>query len=347
MEIKVLPNENIFYLFALFNLIGYDDDNGKPFHPIRTQVRNDLSKFKNDKNLINLKDYWQLNKLTLHRLRMTAMFSKDGFVDFDPSTKNYMDEKSYEVLLQFTVLLNKAYESLKLKEYYQEKQQKAYETIIDDLQQGLQQFQVGKLLDDFWGISLPGKGILYPNPLDAYANASGGFVNGVNTSFSGPGKYDPIKNETSFTARSVIKSIMHEFSHAYVHKINDSLEELKRKDYQQKTEQLFNYAVKTVKAKNLESIFSDYNNWNGYFEEQIVRACETVFITPKLFAQIWSKEESSKYTQNKIEAIRNQGFIYIDDVVKIFQEVLGNKGTVKEAWLKTIDYCYKKYITKS
>jgi hypothetical protein len=347
MEIKVLPHKNNFYLFALFNLIGYDDDNGKPFHHIRTQVRDDLSKFKSDKNLINLKNYWQLNKLTLHRLRMTAMFSKDGFVDFDPSTKNYMDKKSYEVLCQFTTLLNKTYESLKLKEYYQEKQQKAYNTIIEDLQQGLRQFHVGKLLDDFWGISLPAKGILYPNPLDAYANASGGLINGVNTSFSGPGKYDPIKNETSFTARSAIKSIMHEFSHAYVHKINDSLEELKSKNYQQKTEQLFNYAVKTVKAKNLDSIFSGYSNWNGYFEEQIVRACETVFITPKLFAKIWDAEETSNYVKNKIDNVRGQGFIYIDDVIQIFKEVLEKKGTVKEAWIKTIDYCYKKYITKS
>jgi hypothetical protein len=342
MTIEVLPHINIFCFSALFNLIGYDEDYGKPFHPIRTQVRNDLSEFKNNQDLINLKNCWQTNKLTISRLSAIALYSEDGFIGFPDSS---CDKKYVPVELEpFVPLLLQACKSLKLIEYYKEKQQKPYEILINNLDKGLQQFHLGKTLDEFWGIPLSDKGILYPNPLYAYSFAHCGLIKGINTSIAGPFGYDPVKNETVFTARSAIKSLMHEFSHAYVHKINDSLEELKSKNYQQKTMQLFKYAEETVKAKNLESIFSDYNNWNGYFEEQIVRACETVFITPKLFAKIWNEEETSNYIKNKIESIRNKGFIFIDDVVDNFQEVLNNKGTIKEAWLKTIDLCFDKYV---
>lgn len=55
MKIEVKPNKNIFYLFAILNLIGYDDDNGKPFHLLRTKARKDLAGFKNNSSLKNLK----------------------------------------------------------------------------------------------------------------------------------------------------------------------------------------------------------------------------------------------------------------------------------------------------
>jgi len=341
MTIRILPNVNIFCFSALFNLIGYDEDYGKPFHPIRTQVRNDLSKFKNNQDLINLKNCWQTNKLTLSRLSAIALCSEDGFVDFPGPSFDIKYVKEFE---PFVSLLFQACKSLKLIEYYKEKQQKYYEILINDLDKGIQQFHLGKTLDEFWGISLSDKGILYPNPLYAYSFAHCGLINGINISIAGPFGYDPVKNETIFTARSAIKSLMHEYSHAYVHKINDSIKELEDKTYKEKTAQLFNYAKKEVKKKNLISPFSNYNNWDTYFNEHIVRACETVFITPKVFTKLWTEEETSHYINSKIEDVRNKGFVFIDDVIDNFQEVLNNKGTIKEALLKTIDYCFEKYV---
>lgn len=341
MTIEVLPNINIFCFSALFNLAGYDEDNGKPFHPLRAQVRKDLSNFKDSQDIVNLKNCWQKDKLTISHLSAIALFSEAGFVNFPGPT---FDKKFVNELIPFVPLLFQGCKSLKLIEYYEIKQQKSYKDLIDNLNTEIRQFHIDKTLDEFWGISLSNKGILYPNPLYAYSFAHSGLIKGANISIAGPFDYDPVKKEVKFTARSAIKSLMHEFSHAYVHKIKDSIKELEDKTYQQKTSQLFEYAKKEIAKRKIVFHYSYYPNWEGYFQEQIIRACETVFITPIVFSKLWSKEQTSQYINNKIENVRNQGFIFIDDVVENFQEIIKNGGTVQEAWLKTIDRCFEKYL---
>lgn len=344
MIIKVLPNKNIFYLFTILNLIGYDDDNGKPFHSIRTQVRKDLSTPENVAKLEELKNYWLTDKMFSWNLANIALFSKEKLSGFSYAYNDIYPE-SLAIYNKYASYFQNAVNLLKLPTYYETEMKIPYQELIDKLIKEIGKIQIGDLLNEFWGISLTNWGIYYPNPLDACYRASGGLIHEVLTSISGPGYYDKKNDTVEFTGETVVHSVLHEFSHPYVRAIKDSITELNSKPYQKKTKLLFEYAKDQLKDRSNSPVENAYSNWESYFNEQVVRAAEMAFLTPKAFAYSWNDKKTSAYLEHKIRNVKNQGFIFIDDVVKVFKKVLKNNGSIKEAWIKTIDYLSLKYLS--
>lgn len=240
--------------------------------------------------------------------------------------------------------MDKIISSLKLSDYYETEMEKPYVNIAVSLKNEIDKIPIGNVLSEFWEVPIKNRGILYPNPLDAYSRGYGGIINGVSTSISGPGKYNQDKNTVEFTGVTTIPTFIHEFSHGYAKKLRNTLTDLDSNSYQKKVGLLFEYAKKQLKDLNKLSLLSDYNNQESFFEEHIVRAAETVFITPKVFINHWSEEKISNHIEGYLRSDKNQGFIFIEDVVEVFKSVLKNKGSIKEAWVKTIDRCYDKYI---
>ena len=85
MEIEFSENLNVFYLFTILNLIGYDDDNGMPFHEIRTKIRTDLARYKTNPSVLRFKRMWEKHSMypTPYWLVVLALHSNDGFSKID------------------------------------------------------------------------------------------------------------------------------------------------------------------------------------------------------------------------------------------------------------------------
>lgn len=341
MKIEIRKNLNIFYVYTILNLIGYDDDNGRPFHPIREKIREDLKYLSVREEFIKLKDLYNKEEIYPYWLVYIAFHSDDGFKNYKPQVEYVKDNEWYDAMLELLPTIKEIITKYKLEEYYINNLQDQFLEIINKLQNEVDKFPLGDELNEYWGVEIEGQGIVFPNPLEACHRAWGGNIAATLLAARGPS----FRGDTvMFNAEEVIQNALHEFSHTYGERIEDNITLLWTKEYQKKGKLLYTAIKDNLKILGKESLMKNYNNMDTFLDEIIVRASEIGFLTPAVFKKFWANEVLEEEVGYKLSNVKDQGFIFIDEVIEEISVGKKEKLSMEKIYVNVFMMLYKKFM---
>lgn len=332
-SILVVENQNLFYIYALMNIAGYDDDNNYPMHEIRLKVREDLQKYKDNPIVEEFKKLQKGISLTWYWLTYISFMSEDNFVNHKPNSedaKNIYYKKSLKAIPLVLDFVKEA----NLERYYQNEIRSEYKKINKDLQKDLNRVNIFEILENFWGLKLDLGGKVILNPLNAAFRSSAGRNDDYIFSVNGPNSYNKQKGRIEFSIDGLIPSIFHEYSHLYVEEIQKKVQH--KINLSKEAEKLaYKKILKGLNKEQRKIIDSNYNYIYSYINETFVRAAESMFLTPIYENSKYSRIRTSYFTYRAMSNHLSDGF-YVDVVADLIKNGRVENKCMEEMYIDVV-----------
>lgn len=256
MKLKISHNYNLFVIYLILNLCGYDDENNKKgMHPIRREIRSYFRKSKKDSIKIIKPIRKLLKKIQYNSIAYTGLLKREH-----PRVRKFTG------LNKALLLIKKFEESTKLKEFYANYYLPNFNNIIDNKKLGHKLAKYEKDIADFVAIKTNWEISVVVNFLDAYWRGNNyRLLKNYSIVTTGP---DDRKDAVNWL------NIVHETLHCIL------------RVYFKKAEKKFSpKLIKIIKQKTLDKDYKD-NTAMHQLEEAFVRAFTPLIMGEKL--QQWT-----------------------------------------------------------
>lgn len=300
MTLKFADNYNLFVIYLILNLSGYNDENNKKgMHPIRKKIRNYFIKHRKDDLKIIKPITGLLKKLHSNSIAYTGLLKRE-----------HPRVRKFKGLDEALLLIKKFEESVKLKEFYTSYYLPNLDNIINNKKFRHKLAKCEKDISDFVEIKTNWKISVVVNFLDAYWRGS---------NFRLLRNYSIITTGPS-TKKEVVSwhNIVHETLHCIL------------RVYFKKAEKIFSAKlIKIIKQKTLDKDYKN-NTTMHQIEETLIRAF-TPLILGENYPDYWN------YLKNRFPLTK---FIYKELKEKLVKGKIKFNQKILREILKRIENQY-------